>query len=328
MRCVGKLSFPPLLLICLIAFGYFAHPSRMLAQSAADEIHITPQPRFVRPERAAFRSDVNLVLVNVTVTDFQGRLVSELGPGNFSILEDKRPQQLRYFSREEEPLSVAIILDTSQSMKVHMEQARGAALALVRDSNPEDEFVLITFSDEPQLVASLADSEPEADLQRFTAGVSAKGNTALWDAVYLGVRELRHARYGRRALLMISDGGDNHSRFTQAEIKSLLKEADVQVYGIDMLERAPMRSEDRVGLLSLEEVAGATGGRVFPVHDMAELHRAVGQINLALRTQYVLGYYPSEVARGGGWRRIKVEVKNLADSRGLHIYAKKGYALK
>jgi Ca-activated chloride channel family protein len=320
--------FSPLLLLCLMAFGAAAYPSRVLAQMAADEVHITPHPRSVRPDRAAFRSDVNLVLVNVTVADFQGRLVSELGPENFSILEDKRPQQLRYFSREEEPLSVAIILDTSQSMKAHMAQARAAALAFVRDSNPEDEFVLITFADQPRLVASLADSEPEADLLRFTAGVSAKGNTALWDAVHLGVRKLRHARHGRRALLVISDGGDNHSRYTQSEIKSLLEEADVQVYGIDMLDPAPMKSADRLGLLSLDEIAGATGGRIFPVHDLAELHRAIDQISLALRTQYVLGYYPSQAAQAANWRKIKVEVKNFSDSRGLHIYAKKGYSLK
>jgi Ca-activated chloride channel family protein len=210
-------------------------------------------------------------------------------------------------------------------MKLHLDQARSAALAFFRDSNPKDEFVLIRFADQPRLVASLADCEPETDIPRFAAGVPARGNTALWDAVYLGVRELRKARYGRKALLVISDGVDNHSRYTQSEIKSLLKEADVQVYAIDMLDLAPMRSEDRVGFLSLEEIAGVTGGRAFPVHDVVELHRAIEQISLALRTQYVLGYYPHQSAPNANWRKIKVELKDLSDSRKLHIYAKKGY---
>ena len=135
---------------------------------------------------------------------------------------------------------------------------------------------------------------------------------------------MRKARYGKKALLVISDGGDNRSRYTQGEIKSVLKEADVQVYAIDIFEKYPKTPEEKSGLLALDEVTSVTGGRVFLTHDADELHRAVRQISEELRTQYVLGYSLGQSVRDGKWHKVKVAL-NVPKSRSLRIYAKKGY---
>jgi Ca-activated chloride channel family protein len=293
------------------------------AQVFQDEVHILAS----RPARQAehgptLKANVDLVLVNVTVTDSEDRLVTDLAASNFLLLDGKHSQHIRYFSSEDTPLSVVVILDTSRSMRNNLEHVRSAAMEFFKSSNPQDEFAVVTFADTPRLLADFNDSPSgiEAALQP----VQADGFTALWDAIYVGLTQMRKARYGKKALLVISDGGDNRSRYTQGEIKSVLKEADVQVYAIDIFERYPKTQEERLGLLALDEVTGATGGRVFLTHDADELNRAVRQISEELRTQYVLGYSPGPSARDGKWHKIKVEL-NSAKSRKLRIYAKKGY---
>jgi len=295
-----------------------------LAQIGQDEVHILPpsRPALQAEHQAALKTKVDLVLLNVTVTDSEDRLVSNLEASDFLVLEGKRPQRIRYFSSEDAPISVAVILDASGSMENKFEQARSAAIEFFRSSNPQDEFAVLAFADQPRLLADFTDSLDE--IASALRPMQADGHTALWDAIYAGLREMRKARYGKKALLVISDGGDNHSRYTQAEIKSVLKEADVQLYAIDIFERYPKTQEERSGLLALDEVTSATGGRVFLTHDANELQRAVRQISDELRTQYVLGYPLSQSARDGKWHKVKVETK-VAKSRKLRIYAKKGY---
>ena len=262
------------------------------------------------------------MLVNVTVTDNRDRLISNLRVGDFSVLDDKHRQHIRYFSSEDAPISVVVVLDSSGSMRNRFEQARSAATEFFQCSNPLDEFSVITFADTPRILAGSHDSlsEIESGLSRVRPG----GETALWDAVYLGLQQLRSARYPKKALLLISDGGDNHSRYSQSEIKSVLQEADVQVHAIYIFESFPRRREETSGLLALDEVASTTGGRVLLTHDASELQRAVRQISDDLRSQYVLGYLPGPSARDGKWHRIKVEL-NVPTSRKLRAYAKKGY---
>jgi Ca-activated chloride channel family protein len=293
------------------------------AQVFQDEVHILAPPPVRHAERQpTLKANVDLVLVNVAVTDSDDRLVSNLQARDFSVLDGKHPQQIRYFSSEDAPISVAVILDASGSMANKIEQARSAAIEFFKSSNPEDEFAVVAFADKPRLLADFTDSL--ADIESVLSPIQADGHTALWDAVYVGLTEMRKARYGKKALLVISDGGDNRSRYTEGEIKSILKEADVQVYAIDIFERFPKTQEERLGLLALDEVTSVTGGRVFLTHDSNELHRAVGQISDELRTQYVLGYLPGPAARDGKWHKIKVEL-NVAKSRKLRIHARKGY---
>jgi Ca-activated chloride channel family protein len=301
--------------------GLFSQP--VLAQVANDEVHILSRSTLVPgSQQPAFKANVDLVLVNVTVTDSDDRLVSNLRASDFSLLDGKHSQQIRYFSSEDAPISVAVILDTSRSMRNKFDQVGSAAMEFFRCSNPQDEFTVVAFADAPRLVADFTSSpeEVEAALQP----VQAEGFTALWDAIYAGLTQMRKAHYGKKALLVISDGGDNHSRYTQGEIKSVLKEADVEVYAIDIFERYPKTPEEKSGLLALDEVTSVTGGRVFLTHDSNELHRAVRQISDELRTQYVLGYLPGQSARDGKWHKIKIQL-NVPKSRKLRAHAKKGY---
>jgi Ca-activated chloride channel family protein len=143
--------------------------------------------------------------------------------------------------------------------------------------------------------------------------------------MYIGIKELKNSHYQRKAMVVISDGGDNHSRYTESELKSLLEEADVEVYAIGMFDRYATRLEERKGPLQLDEVTSVTGGRVFSVHDSVELSRAVTQISHELRSQYVLGYYPSNRNRDGKWRRLKIRLAGSASQATFRLYAKKGY---
>jgi Ca-activated chloride channel family protein len=294
------------------------------AQSASDEVHTLPPPSPGRQtgQRPLLKANVDLVLVNVTVTDFKDRVISNLRASDFSVLDDRHRQQIRYFSSEDVPLSLVVVLDSSGSMRNKFDQARSAATEFFQCSNPLDEFTVITFADRPRVLAESHDSLSE--IESALNGVQPGGETALWDAVYLGLQQLRSARYTKKALLLISDGGDNHSRYSQSEIKSVLQEAGVQLYAIYIFESFPRRREETSGLLALDEVASTTGGRVFLIHTTSELHQAVRQIGDELRNQYVLGYLPGPSLRDGKWHRIKVEL-NVPKSRKLRAYAKKGY---
>ena len=311
------------------------------AQSAGD-VHITPlasRPSAFAanaplPSPAAapllrarpLRHDVDLVLVPVTVTDPANRLVTGLEQQDFNLLEAEKPQSIRYFSTEDAPISLGILLDLSSSMKDKIDDARDAAIQFFENSNPDDDYFVVSFSDSPQV---LADSTRSIGYVRERlATAQPKGYTALLDAIYLGITKLQHARYPRRALLIISDGGDNNSRFTENEIRRLVEESDVEIYSIGIYSKGftlLMCPEERHGKQLLTNISDATGGRMVELHSSKELPDIARQISLELRSQYVLGYRPPEGPRDGKWRKIKVSLASPARRRELHVYSKKGY---
>jgi Ca-activated chloride channel family protein len=152
-----------------------------------------------------------------------------------------------------------------------------------------------------------------------------KGRTALMDAIYMGLHEMRKAHHEKKALLIISDGGDNHSRYTESEIKSMVKEADVQIYGIGIFDSAPTTPEERSGPITLSEITDVTGGRTFTIDNPNELADVATKIGIELRNQYVLGYRPTRPGRDGKWRKIKVKLNPPKGLPPLHVYAKTGY---
>jgi Ca-activated chloride channel family protein len=303
------------------------------AQLGMNEVHVLPRamPGSTAATQQVLRANVDLVLVNVTVLDHAGRAVTGLEPTNFAVLDDKNPQIVRYLSNVDEPISLLVVLDASASMAAKIQEARKAFTELINTSNPQDDFGLIVVSDKPRVALHFDDSASE--IQAAVDALQPDGYTALWDGLYLGIKELKNSRYQelknsryqRKAMVVISDGGDNHSRYTESELRSLLKEADVEVYAIGMFDRYATRLEERKGPLQLDEVTSVTGGRVFSVHDSVELFRAVTQISHELRNQYVLGYYPSNRSRDGKWRRLKVRLTGSASQASFRLYAKKGY---
>jgi Ca-activated chloride channel homolog len=295
------------------------------AQIDRNEVQVLPL-RASAPEistRQVIKSNVDLVLVEVTVLDHSEHAVNGLEAGDFTVLEDNNRQTIRYLSSIDQPMSLVVVFDASASMVTKIPAERNAVKELIKDSNPQDDFSVVVVRSNPQLI--FQHDDPDSDLERRMDLVQPDGFTSLWDGIYLGLNDLRNSRYERKALIVISDGGDNHSRYTYSEIKSLLEEADVEVYALGIFDRFPKRIEEKTGPLQLDEIASATGGRMFSVHDPNDISHAVEQISSELRNQYVLGYYPSNRERNGRWRRLKIRLAGSVAGEKFRLYARKGY---
>jgi Ca-activated chloride channel family protein len=330
-----------LLLVCLLVFQA-ACPAA--AQSSADEIKPkeTAQPdgmksvkmddvrRDTAPIRfkpgATIHYDVDLALVNVTVTDPYNRLVTGLEPDNFRVFEDNIEQEVVNFSAEDVPISIGVIFDFSGSMSNKVGKAREAALQFFKTANPQDEFFLVSFNERAELTSSFTNSVE--DLQSRMMLTAPKGRTALLDAIYLGLSQMRGAHNAKRALLILSDGGDNHSRYNESDIKRLVKEADTQLYAIGIFDPLGYRNrtpEELGGPSLLSEVTEMTGGRVFAVEKLDELPDIASKIGMELRNQYVLGYRPSNKAHDARWRKLKIKLRAPKGLPPLTVYSKTGY---
>ncbi len=270
--------------------------------------------------------DVNMVVVNVTVTDPYDRIVTGLDLSNFQIYDEKVGQKIAAFSTEDAPISVGMVFDSSGSMSDKIQKSKEAALQFFKTSNPEDEFMLIDFNERPDLVSGFT-SKFET-LQDRLLFVTSGGKTALLDAIYLGLAEMKKATTSRKALLIISDGGDNHSRYTERDVKRAMKESDVQLYAVGVFEALASRGrtpEENAGPGLLAELAENSGGRLFSVEDPDELPDIAEKISIELRNQYVIGYKPSNLVRDGRWRRIKVKLLPPRGLPPLQVYARTGY---
>jgi len=306
------------------------------AQEQINEVHIMPRAgnsvREAAPNLLSssldthtepIRKQVDLVLVPVTITDPRDRIVTGLDSANFQLFEGRQRQEIRYFSTEDAPLSLGILLDVSGSMKNKIERAREAVVEFLGAANQQDEFFMITFADRPQLLLDFTDSGGDVPLPELLA--APKGRTALLDAIYLGFAKMRQAKYQRRALLVISDGGDNHSRYTEGEIRSLAKEAAVAIYAIGIFERYQPTQEELLGPLLLSDLSEISGGRSYTVDNPNDLPAIAEQVGTALRNQYLLAYRPEKSAHDGKWHAIRVRLRLPKGLPPLHVFAKTGY---
>jgi Ca-activated chloride channel family protein len=272
------------------------------------------------------RADVDLALVNVTVTDPYNRLVTGLEPDNFRVFEDNTEQEIVSFSSEDVPISIGVIFDFSGSMANKVDKAREAALEFFKTANPQDEFFLVSFNERAELTSTFTNSVE--DLQSRMMLTAPKGRTALLDAIYLGLSQMRGAHNAKRALLILSDGGDNHSRYNENDIKRLVKEADTQLYAIGIYDPLGYRNrtpEELNGPSLLAEITELTGGRVFAVEHLNDLPDIASKIGMELRNQYVLGYRPSNHVHDARWRKIKVKLRAPKGLPPLSVYSKTGY---
>jgi Ca-activated chloride channel homolog len=291
------------------------------ATSKATEADSDPGLKFNHGK--PFQVPVDLVLVNVTVTDDWNRIVTGLDKENFTVMEGNKPQEVRHFSNEDAPISLGVIFDMSGSMSDKVAKARAAVIEFFKTANPQDEFFMITFNNRPELRADFTKSIE--DVQGKLVYTVPEGSTALLDAIYMGINKMKDAHNAKKALLIISDGGDNHSRYTEGEIKSMVKEADVQIYAIGIFDQAPVQPEEIAGPALLTEVTEVTGGRMFTVSNPSELSDIATKIGIELRNQYVLGYRPSNRNKDGHWRKIKVKLLPPKGLPHLNVYFKTGY---
>jgi Ca-activated chloride channel family protein len=275
-------------------------------------------------DKNVIRQRTSLVVVNVSVTDKQFRQISGLNKYHFEIFEDKVRQEIEFFSDEDRPASVGIIFDLSGSMNNKMSRAREAIKAFIDTCHNQDDFFLVGFNERASLLAEISDGRSVLDR---LAMAEPRGQTALYDAAYLGVEKVKEGRHDKRALLIVSDGQDNASRYNYGELRKLLKEADVQVYCIGILEEGADAGSvlDRQGQLILEELARTTGGMAFFPSSYGELEDSVTRIALTLRHQYSIGYVPFNEQRDGKWRKIKVRINAPKGLPSLVVRAKEGY---
>ncbi|MGH9865646.1 MAG: VWA domain-containing protein [Candidatus Acidiferrales bacterium] len=294
------------------------------AQSTGPLIYKPPPPSKTS-HVAEIRKDVSLVLVNTTVTDPYGRLVTGLDQENFRVFEDGKEQEIMRFAEDDVPISIGMIFDVSGSMTDKIAKSRMAAVQFFKTANPADEFFLVDFADRAELATMFTSSIEE--LQNRLLFSAPKGMTALLDAVYLGMSEMKGARNARKALLIISDGGDNHSRYDFSDVKRFLRETDVQIYAIgiidpDACDRTP---EECSGPGFLQGLASMTGGRSFTVKNLDDLGDIATKISMELRNQYVLGYRTSNKNRDAKWRKIKIKIRPPRGLPPLTVYSRYGY---
>ena len=290
------------------------------------EVRNKPGEKTEPRPRSNIRVDSTLVLIPVTVTDPMNRFVTGLEKENFKLTEDKQPQEITQFSSEDAPLSVGVVFDCSGSMGHKLDKSKQAVAQFFKLANPEDEFFLVQFNDSANLIQTFTRNLEE--IQNKLAFPQSKGRTALLDAVYMAVHEMKKAKNPRKALLLISDGGDNSSRYSEAEIKSVVKEADVQIYAIGIYESAGARNrtpEETTGPALLTEIAEQTGGRQYQVDDLNELPDVAAKIGVELRNQYILGYSPRNLSRDGKYRRVQVRLVQPHGMPLLRPFWKQGY---
>ncbi|MFZ3214952.1 MAG: VWA domain-containing protein [Candidatus Acidiferrales bacterium] len=306
----------PLFFCCAFLF---AAPARAQVQGPT---HPENSQRIQKDK--SLKTETDIALVNVSVADPYGRLVTGLEEDNFRVFEDNVEQEIVRFSSEDVPISIGVIFDMSSSMSDKIDKSRLAAVQFFQTANPQDEFLLVNFNDRAQLVSTFTGSVE--DLQNHLMFTAAHGETALLDGIYLGLSEMKGAHNTKKALLIISDGGDNHSRYSETDIRRYAREADVQIYAIGLFEPGGGPTpEEQMGPSLLADLTEMTGGRAFAVHDLKDLPDVATKISMELRNQYVLGYRPSDHNHDGKWRKIKVKLRPPKGLPPLTVYAKTGY---
>jgi Ca-activated chloride channel homolog len=280
--------------------------------------------QFREPSTARLKADSELVLVPVTVADHRGAVVTGLAPEAFHVSDNKVAQSIFSLSEQDVPASVGVILDMSGSMRGKLDDAKAAVRAFLDTANPEDEAFLYSVSSRPKAIAPFT-TELDSLLTSVVPSV-ANGSTALVDTVYWALDTMRSASQPRKAILIISDGMDNHSRYSKTELMDRAIESDVQIFTIVIdtvpaYEKAIPAEEQRQGLTLMADLAEKTGGMSFVLRNVEDTARAAAAIGRAIRSEYMIAYVPPGTARDGKWHSIRVKVSQP----GLRAYARSGY---
>ena len=342
LQAAARARFSVLLCFSLLC-GFAA---RAQNSSPLDQVHVQPppvtspappanapsnKPAPVTGSRSrgsdSIRVDVNLTLIPLTVTDPMNRLVTGLERDNFFVYEKgigpEQLQTIKTFSTEDAPVSLGIILDLSGSMTNKFNRSRQSIKAFLKTANPQDEFFVVGFNDRPELIEDFTSSVDDVDAR--LALTKPGKRTALLDAIYYGVNKMKDAKYARKALLVVSDGGDNRSRYTENELRSMVRESDVQIYAIGIFDEYAPTTEERLGPLLLDDLCEDTGGRLFRVNDLSDMADVAAKISDELRDEYVLGYRSSDSRRDGKWRKVKVRLEPPPGLPQLTVHARSGY---
>jgi VWFA-related protein len=312
----------------LMIWWFLLVPTGFLLQ----ENKVTIEPRAKKPDAKELgkspniRVDTTLVAVDATVVDPLNRLVMGLEIKNFRLFEDNVEQKIEHLSVEEIPISVCLVFDISGSMGEKLKKSRDAAVEFFKTANPEDEFCLIQFGDTAELVVNF--TKDISEIQNKLMFSQSKGKTALLDAVYLAVNNMKKTKTPRKAIIIISDGGDNNSRYIAGEIKSLVRESDVQIYSLGIYEtngNQNRTSEEAGGPQLLTDIAEQTGGRHFGVGNPNDLPDIALKIGMELHDQYVLYFNPTNKNKDGKYRKLRIKMIPPPMLPDIRVYARAGY---
>ena len=294
--------------------------------SITPRVRTEPVANYAAYPHADLRVDVPLILIPVHVTTPLGTSVTDLRQENFRVFEDGVEQPVTNFAKEDAPVSIGMVFDSSGSMHTKIHKSSEAAAAFFKTANPEDEFFLVEFNDRPKL--SVPFTRDSDEIYNRIAHVRAVGRTSLLDAIHMALAQMKHAHNLRKAIIIFSDGGDNRSRFTEREVKEAMFESDVQVYAMgifDLTDSRKLTREELNGPQLLTDLAEETGGKHFPVDHLDDLPKVCDRIGNELRNQYLLGYMSANTARDGRYRQIKVLLTNTGSRPQLKPFYRQGY---
>jgi Ca-activated chloride channel family protein len=297
----------------------------LFALFAAGQATITPRPKAPPKEeesrQSSIRVNTQLVLIPVSVNDPLNRPVSGLERENFRLYDDKVEQKITHFAMDDESIAAGLVFDTSGSMGDKLRRSRMAASVFFKIADPDDEFFLVEFDSHPRLVVPL--TRDTGKIEEELTFSKSHGSTAMLDAIYMALQEMRKSKKNKKALLLITDGGDNNSRYTTAEVNKLLQESDVLIYGIGVFGGAGT-PEEAAGPDLLNRIAEQTGGRMFTAASV-ELPDMAKRIGIELRNRYVLGFTPTNGTRDGKYHHITLRVVPPRGLPPLQAHWRTGY---
>jgi Ca-activated chloride channel family protein len=310
-----------------------AVPAALGFQAGLTDAKVTLDPRsraravdFNTPPSAHLRIDSELVLIPVHVTTAAGLPVTDLTKENFRVFEDDQEQTIGYFAKDDAPVSVGFVFDSSASMHNKVKQSSEAAAQFFKSANREDEFFLVDFNEKPRLAVPFTSDTEE--VYNEVARTRTHGRTALLDAIHMALAVMKTARHQRKALVVVSDGGDNRSRRTFGQVKNATLESDVQIYAMGIFDSEEDRKrtrEEANGPQLLDEIAQESGGRHYRIN-AADLPEIASRIGNELRNEYLLGYHPSNVQRDGKYRKVRLQlVAPAREPSSLRVDYRKGY---
>lgn len=307
------------MLMASLALGLMALPFRA-------QVTITPRPKKPEPKDQAqqtpnIRVETRLVLIPVTVNDPLNRPVSGLEKENFRVYDDKVEQTITQFAMDDAPIAAGLVFDTSGSMGEKLKRSRMAATVFFKISDPDDEFFLVEFDSQPRLVVPL--TRDYGKIEEELTFSRSKGSTAMLDAIYLALQQMRKSQKDKKTLLLITDGGDNNSRYSVTEVKKLIVESDVLIYAIGIFGGGST-PEEAGGPELLSHIAESTGGRMFMANpeDMPDIAKRIG---IELRNRYILGYSPTNKQRDGRYHAVQVKVVPPRGLPPLKAFWRRGY---
>jgi Ca-activated chloride channel family protein len=320
-----QLGLTPTTLLCAAATLAL---SSAQSQNVFDDVRGTSIPRWTNEDLSVYtiRVTSDLVQIPVTVVDQHGRSIPGLEGRDFKLYEDNTEQAITYFAMDDAPVTIGFVFDTSTSMVGKVRKSHEAVATFLKTANRDDEFFLVQFNSRVHLMLGMTQSVDE--LQKSLMSTRPKGATSLLDAVYFSIGEMKNAHNARKALIIVSDGGDNTSYHTLDEVKDAMRETDIQVYAIGIFEPSDVRSrsvEEAGGPSLLKQITEETAGQLFEVNDLKKLTQVASKIGLDLRKQYVLGYMPLESKRDGEYHRVQVTLQLPKSFPKVQISWRRGY---